>query len=402
MTGGARPPRGGEPTPPPILPPAPGPWRRGWQRWRRRLSPGQLRRLLPTLDAMMSGADPGVAGRVFRALTRCIEPIYRFVTDRRNVRFDRGRGVHEIDLPVVSVGNLTTGGTGKTPMVIHLAGQLRAAGHRPAILMRGYKSKQTGGSDEQALYHAALPDVPVIAQPDRVAAARQLQDAHPAVDVILLDDGFQHRRLARTVDIVLIDARCPFGYDHLLPRGLLRERPENLRRADAVIVTRSDALDADGLAALIARIEGLHGKRPLAFAEHQWTSLVDATGEPIDAVDVSVLAVCGIGQPTDFLAQAARRFHIAARAVYPDHHDYPGRTLAELRKRVREHQPEAILTTEKDWVKLRRRLAETNEAPGHLAGVPIWRPQLALRVVRGDAALWACMEERCFSAPRRS
>src|SRR5205823_9863977 len=129
------------------------------------------------------------------------------------------------------VGNLTLGGTGKTPCVEYVARYFRARGRRVVILSRGY------GDDEARLLADNLPDVPHLQGQDRVALADQAAKGWPA-DVLVLDDGFQHRRLARDLDIVLIDATEPWGYGRLFPRGLLRESPEGLRRADLVVLTR--------------------------------------------------------------------------------------------------------------------------------------------------------------------
>src|SRR4051812_23350103 len=189
---------------------------------------------------VMNGTERGVAAMSLRALTSAIEPIYRGVVNARNARFDRGRSVQRVDRPVISVGNITTGGTGKTPVVRWLADALRARGIQPAILMRGYKSAPGQTSDEQELLRSQLPSVVVHANPDRVAGAQEVLRDHPDVQAFILDDGFQHRRLHRDFDLVLIDATNPFGYDRLLPRGLLREPLAGLARAHAILITRAD------------------------------------------------------------------------------------------------------------------------------------------------------------------
>jgi tetraacyldisaccharide 4'-kinase len=206
----------------------------------------------------------------------CIEPLYRGAICLRNAAFDRGwRAIHRPHVPVISIGNITTGGTGKTPMVACIVGKLQALGRRPAVLMRGYHRDRAGRSDEQELLHELLPGVPVLAQPDRVAAAQRLQREHPDANVIVLDDGFQHRPIGRDLDIVLIDATNPFGFGRLLPRGLLREPPAELQRADAVIVTRADTLTGEQRTALDRQIKALHGHPPLAHTAHVWAGVMD-------------------------------------------------------------------------------------------------------------------------------
>ncbi len=173
-------------------------------------------------------------------------------------------------VPVISIGNLTTGGTGKTPMVAWVVRRLRRICQRPAVLTRGYKA-QAGRSDEAVMLRlqlqrppgslpaaseevaAAIPtEVPVFIDPHRVAAAKAAVAA--GADVLVMDDGFQHLRLKRDLDIVLVDATCPLGFEHVLPRGLLREPPSALAAADALVITHADLLDASSLAALRKRL----------------------------------------------------------------------------------------------------------------------------------------------------
>ncbi len=337
---------------------------------------------------MMSGEDRSLTGRLYRAAAGAGEGFYRFAVERRNRRFDAGHGVHRAHCPVISVGNLTTGGTGKTPMVIDLVERLRATGRRPAIVMRGYMAGAPGESDEAAVYAERLPDVPVVVNPGRVAAAARIQRDLPGpgpgadVDTIVLDDGFQHRRLAREVDLVLIDASQPWGYGHVLPRGMLREPPENLRRATGVIVTHADRLDAQQRDKLAARITDYHGAAPLAWTQHVWQRIVDADGVTLQPDrSTRVLALCGIGNPRKFFDEAARRFDAIDTLALGDHEAYGEATLARIREHVQRARPDALLTTEKDWVKLRQvvdRLA---------VEAPIWRTVLGIAYLSGAGAI---------------
>ena len=179
-------------------------------------------------------------------------------------------------MPVISVGNLTLGGTGKTPMVEWLARWYRRRGLRVAILSRGY-GQEGGLNDEGQVLEENLPDVPHLQDPDRVSlagiAVRELE-----TELILLDDGFQHRRLARDLDLVLIDALDPFGLGHLFPRGLLREPIGSLRRAGVVVLSRADLVTSADKQAIRANVELKVGPRPWVEARHAPLDLIDGDG----------------------------------------------------------------------------------------------------------------------------
>ena len=168
-----------------------------------------------------------------------------------NLAYSRGwKRSYRVAAPVVSVGNLTMGGTGKTPCVEYVAGFYRKHERRVAILSRGYGSQCGGLNDEGLVLSENVPDAPPYQGADRVALARAAIEESES-EVLILDDGFQHRRLARDLDLVLIDATRPWGYGFLPPRGLLREPPSSLRRADGVVLTRCDQAAPDALSALI-------------------------------------------------------------------------------------------------------------------------------------------------------
>ena len=173
--------------------------------------------------------------------------IYGRVVAGRNRRFDAGEGVVDLKEPVISVGNLTLGGTGKTPVCQYLVSVLREAGRTPAIAMRGYGASSDGVSDEALEYSSMFEDLPLAVGADRVVSLEALRKKS-AFDCVVLDDGFQHRRIARDLDIVLIDATRPGLDDRLLPAGRLREPPSSLARADIVLVTRATTGVDDELA----------------------------------------------------------------------------------------------------------------------------------------------------------
>ena len=167
----------------------------------------------------------------------------------RNRRYNKPSAVTEVDIPVISVGNITTGGTGKTPVVQWLASRLREMDRRVAIVSRGYGAEAGAQNDEAMELELSLPDVPHLQNPDRIEAARTAIEELESQSIVL-DDGFQHRRLGRDLDIVLLDALEPFGYGHLLPRGLLREPLSNLERADWIGLSRADQVDEETRSAI--------------------------------------------------------------------------------------------------------------------------------------------------------
>jgi tetraacyldisaccharide 4'-kinase len=303
--------------------------------------------------------------------------LYGLVIRARNARFDRGRGVESIGVPVISVGNLSTGGVGKTPMVTWVARQLADRGRRPAIAMRGYAARPPAASDEQAEYAERLPQVPVVANPDRLAALRAFLSQDRAVDCVLLDDGFQHRRIDRDLDLVLIDASRDTLHDRLLPAGHLRESPASLERADAVVVTRADAVDS----ALADMIKRHHGRPPLAWCRHAWTSLaVHEPGRRCEPVQwlrgKRVLTLLGVGHPSSIIEQLEQAgATVAANVPARDHEQYERPKLALAASLC--EGVDAMVMTGKDWTKARA-LIDWSTWP-----VPVVVPALAIDVFEG-------------------
>ncbi len=321
--------------------------------------------------------------RPLRPFAGPLESLYKAELARRSKRFDEGRGVVTIDRPVISVGNLSVGGTGKTPMVAKIAVWLLDAGHRPVIAMRGYRARN-GISDEAAEYHARFGSaVPVVAQPDRLEGLLRLFATDPAVDVVILDDGFQHRRIARQMDIVLIDAtRDPFE-DRCLPAGRLREPVGALSRATDIVLTHTE--HADNAEPLSQRLTPIAG--PPVWAEHAWASLAVRTPEkdetrPVDWLKGrNVLPVCAIGHPGAFLDTVRRvtgQPPAAEPIVLRDHDPYRGGTIRRIIRAAA--GADAIVTTEKDWSKLAR-------VPQSRWPCPVIRPRLEIRLTRGGEGL---------------
>jgi tetraacyldisaccharide 4'-kinase len=248
--------------------------------------------------------------------------------------------------PLVSVGNLTVGGTGKTPMVIWLAERFLAEGKRVGILTRGYKGNG-GTSDEIELMKFRLQDrVMFGVGPDRYEHGRQLEAK--GVDVFLLDDGFQHLQLARDVNILLMDASQPLGRESMLPAGRLREPVSAMDRADLLVITRLEASPAT-LATIeklqdypvFSAVTRLLGFRRLGAGIQHLTAQEIGTGP--------FYAFCGIGNPKAFFEDLQTwNIPVAQSSEFPDHHRYDQRDALELELVARTSGAKAFVTTEKD------------------------------------------------------
>ncbi|MEM8864770.1 MAG: tetraacyldisaccharide 4'-kinase [Planctomycetota bacterium] len=291
-----------------------------------------------------------------RAALAAGEAPYGLAVTARNLWYEhRQDAVQRVDVPVVSVGNLTVGGTGKTPMVKWIARHFRQHSKRVAILSRGYGAEAGAKNDEALELEQALTDVPHLQDRDRVASARIAIEELEA-EVLLLDDGFQHRRLGRDLDIVLLDATAPFGYEHLLPRGVLREPISGLRRAHAVCLTRATSISAaerDAIRQRVHRIapevlwcEATHRPRTLLDKTEQQRPLSELHGQP-------VAAFCGIGNPAAFrktLEDAGA--NVVAWQEFPDHHNYSADDIRDLADKFASCPAATVVCTHKDLVKV--------------------------------------------------
>lgn len=307
------------------------------------------------IHQVISGQANDVSARLMRSGLRTLEPVYRTVTGIRNRAFDRGSRVQQVGVPVISIGNLTTGGTGKTPMVRWVVRQLSKWGQHPAIVSRGYGSRKDQPNDEFLELQLFLPETPHIQDPDRPAAARLAIQGHNA-SVIVLDDGFQHRRIGRELDIVLIDATCPFGYEHLLPRGLLREPVESLARCDVVVITRVDQVDDSQVQQILHRVAKYVEEDKVAQVHFRSHGLIDTDGETVNLQpDLPVLAFCGIGNPDGFRTTLnSITSSLTEFRAFPDHHNYSQSDLDGLRELASNKNASALICTVKDIVKLRQ------------------------------------------------
>jgi len=309
---------------------------------------------------LVSGRKKGLAASLARAALTV--PAYALwlpaCTAARTWKLHGPTRPYRAPCPVLSVGNLTAGGTGKTPMTEWLVKRLKAEHRRPAVLSRGYRATSGTNNDESQLLASHLGDVPILTGKDRARSAR-LAIRQSLANVFVLDDGFQHYAMERDLDIVLIDCLLPFGGGHLLPRGLLREPPSALRRAYIVILTRSDLVSPERKQQVRQRIARIDSSLPIAEAVHAAVDFVEngeAARHPSDAFRGSrVLLFSGIGNPEGF-ERTVESLGAEAAAVYRfrDHHRYYDHELIELARRAADLGCDAVVTTEKDMVKIGR------------------------------------------------
>ncbi len=303
---------------------------------------------------LISRPDPTVEERVMRGCLRVLAAGYGCVVRTRNGLFDRGwKRSEAVGVPVISIGNLTTGGTGKTPLVAYVVDWLKRCGKAPGIVSRGYRSV-AGVNDEKLVLDRLCVGTQHVQNPDRVTAVRQLL-ANERVDVIVADDAFQHRRLQRDLDVVLIDALNPWGYGALLPRGLLREPIDALRRAGVVVLTRADQLDAESKQAIWNDVHRWRPETEPVEVAFQPMSVRSFSGELVDHLDDPVVAFCGIGNPDAFRATCQQAgLNVVGFRAFADHHHYSEQDLDTLGKLMERHQAKACVATLKDVVKLPR------------------------------------------------
>ena len=306
---------------------------------------------------IISGKRTGLLAAVIRFILWCLTPLYRFAVSHRNRKFDSGSSsVESVNAKVISVGNITTGGTGKTPMVIWICNFLQQRETKIAIVSRGYGSKDGSPNDEALELEARLPNVPHVQNPDRVAAARQCVSEH-SVEAIVLDDGFQHRKLARDLDVVLVDASNPFGYGFLIPRGLLREPVSSLKRADAVVVTRCNSVNEQQLESTRKRIEN-ETSAPIALAKTRAASLIQTDGAELpieDAASGTWFAFSAIGNPEAFESSLSELGFAVSDAIrFRDHHHFSAEDLGKIASAAKQNGADRIICTHKDLVKVGR------------------------------------------------
>jgi len=299
---------------------------------------------------------------------------------------------------VIGIGNLTVGGTGKTTATISVARWLADRGQKVAVLSRGYRGQAERGGvlvssgsgplvaaemagDEPYLLAEALPGVAVLAGRDRRATARRAVE-ELAADTLVLDDALQYQRLCKDLDIVLVDALAPFGYDFLVPRGLLREPPRHLERADAVWITHADLVRESDLQATRERVRRMAPRARLWEARHAATRLVrlDTAEEETDPEGIRgrrIVALSSVGNPSAFeRTLEGLGAVLLGRARFPDHHRYQSGDLREILN-GEGAAAEWVVTTRKDAVRL----------PLEELDRPTWVLEVALSPAKGNVPL---------------
>ena len=343
--------------------------------------------LLPSeFRELVSGRQRGVKAALVRTGLRLAEFPYSLAVRWRNYRFDTGGyRIHRAAVPVVSVGNLTVGGTGKTPMVEWIARRFRERGLRVAVVSRGYGAEVGSANDEARELGQRLPDVSHVQDPNRVEAARRAVDEFGG-QVIILDDGFQHRRLARDLDIVLLDALEPFGFGHVFPRGTLREPVAGLRRAHVVVLSRAAMMAPSEREAIRRHVISVAPQAAWAETTHVPQALRSSSGSevPIPSLNgKTVAAFCGVGNPAGF--QDTLRlcgYRVIAFREYADHYRYPRADVESLIAWADGLGVEAVLCTHKDLVKL---------GVDRLGSRPLWAVTIAVEFLSGQAGLEAAL-----------
>ena len=308
---------------------------------------------------------------MLKSLLAPVAALYKAGVTLRHRLFDWGilKSV-KFDIPIICIGNITVGGTGKTPMaemVIDYMSQF----HRVALLSRGYGRRTKGYLEVRADSHyrdvgdeplqikRKFPDVVVVVCEKRVEGIRRLRGEHPEVDLIVMDDGFQHRYVEPKINIVMIDATRPVQHDRMLPVGTLRDLPEQLHRAHYFIVTkcpdRMAPIDRRILRKVLIQVayQQVYFTRFESFMP-QPLYADEAAEEPL-AHGRSVIALSGIGNPRPFVRSLAERYRVVAEMTLDDHHVYRVRDMHALEALLAEHPDAVIVTTEKDAVKMTRR-----------------------------------------------
>jgi len=334
-----------------------------------------------------SGGEPSAALRAAAAALGLAARV-------RGRAFDRGLiTVRRLPVPCISVGNLSVGGTGKTPLVAWLIEELSRLGARPAVVSRGYGGSTRGPArvptagdcdaarrfgDEPALLAERYRGVPVVVGRDRHAAGL-IAAATAGTTVVVADDAFQHRRLARDLDIVVLDATRGLGNGRLLPAGPLREPPERLKRAGVIVLNRVSA--ASDLAGLRRTVVRLAPRAPIVETDLEFSGWRDAlTGAPAELpAGAGVYVFSGIANPGSFRRTLeGQGLRVDGWEVFRDHHAYRPREVERLGHAAESSGAAAAVTTAKDAVRI----------PAWSAGVPLYRAEVKLVMMRGRETLW--------------
>lgn len=291
---------------------------------------------------------------------------YRGVTGCRNWFYDKRLfRATKVDAKVISIGNLTVGGTGKTPVTLALLEGFKARGYTCGVVSRGYMRQESGTlvvdnsplaahrfGDEPALIKSAFPEVPVLVSEKRVAAARELL-AHSPVDIVICDDAFQHRSLHRDLNILLIDATESLKNYRLLPVGRAREAVKPaISRADFIVLTKSNLVSSEQLNEVREWIKSKGGDKPVLTADYVFKGMRSLKGQVVQSFKDSAYVVSGIAKPEAFEKTIGDRVKVVKHKVFPDHHRYRDIEIEAILDDASQLQARWILTTAKDGMKL--------------------------------------------------
>lgn len=301
--------------------------------------------------------------KVFRMLLLPIAILLDVITSTRNKLYELGyKPSAKFDLPVIGVGNLAVGGTGKTPMTEHLVRLLKGE-YKLATLSRGYgrmtrgfrlatqhESASTVGDEPFQFFKKFNPEIVVAVGEERAMAIPLLLDEHPEIDVILLDDAFQHRKVKPSFQILLTDYNNLFYKDYLLPAGRLRESKEGAERADVVVVTKCPSeLQEDERIEIEAKIRS-YTKKPIFFSTLRY-GVVMPMGNAAQQFPDRVILVSGIANPQPLERYITSNYKLVKHLIFTDHYTYTYKDLSEITEIAKQHNA-AIITTEKDAVKI--------------------------------------------------
>ena len=323
-----------------------------------------------TYRKLVSGQTAGKAAAALCFLLAAVSRLYLIVIGLRNFLYDKKYlKTYSVDATVICIGNITAGGTGKTPLVIWLYNFLNEKGLCCAILTRGYKAtpnlklKTENYNDEPAILAKSCPQAKVIVNPNRFIAATKAVNQFDA-KVLIMDDGFQHRRLTRNLDVLTIDATQPFGYGKLLPAGLLREPVSALKRAGAVVITRCDQITEAQLSQIEQKLRLANPNMIISTSQHKPICAVSMGDKKISIEwlkDKKIFAFCGIGNPDAFLKTiTSTGLNLVGSKVYSDHYSYSSDDIRDVYKQAKSLNADLILSTQKDWTKTAL-LASTEE-----------------------------------------
>jgi tetraacyldisaccharide 4'-kinase len=306
---------------------------------------------------LISGRSTGLPAALLQFFMGVAATGYSLVVKLRNFLYSkRWLEIHTADVPVISIGNITAGGTGKTPLVIWICRFLQNKNVPCAILTRGYKARGTrdegrGTIDEPAILAESCPQAKVIVNPNRVEAAAEAVSKFGA-KVLIMDDGFQHRRLHRDLDIVTIDATRPFGYGKVLPAGLQREPVDSLKRADVAVLTRCDQISESELSLIVKELQLITPAMIIAKSMHNPVCAKSTTGEKItieQLKDKKIFAFCGIGNPNAFLNTIKNTgANLVGSKIYNDHYLYTDSDIDDINRQANRLGADLILSTQKD------------------------------------------------------